>query len=96
MAKSGKRLLFPANVRWMSLYTTYERILLISEHINFVAIEQDWPVIRTNDLDLMNEVVQLLKPTKEMLESLEADGLTISMVYPGIKLLLKFYEVSYF
>lgn len=93
-AKSGHRLLFPANVRWLSVYITYERVSQISEQINSVALEQQWPVIGASDLKLIGELLQLLKPIKDLLESLEADNLTISMVYPGVEMLLKFYNVS--
>lgn len=66
---------------------------MISEHINTVALENDWPVLRSADIEQINQLIDLLKPLKDLLETLEADGLTISLVYPGIDMLKKFYEV---
>jgi hypothetical protein len=69
---------------------------MICDHVNAVAASNDWPLIASKDVKLMESLVKLLGPLTDMLLAWERDGLTISSVYNGLGKLLKFYTVRAF
>jgi hypothetical protein len=79
----------------MSILVVFERALEILEHVNSVAGSKGWPTVSTNDAEHMGNTVDLLKPLNGALKIWESDGLTISTVYNGVRILIEHYEVSF-
>lgn len=93
--RSNKSIVIPVITRWSYIAITYKRILEVFDDINVIAGQRKWQKISAVDRDLMQLVVEIVEPFKEVTDKLQGDTLTLSWVYPGIMALIEMLEVSF-
>lgn len=94
--RTGKRLIFPAEIRWLSILITFQRAVELSEDINAIAsVREGWHTFKATDIIAMKKLIELLEPLQFALKMFEGDGLTISFVYGLVERLIKQYKASY-
>jgi len=94
--QTNKSVVMPAPTRWSYLALTYSRCVEIFDEINAVSIGQSWGPLSSNDRDLMQNVLKLIAPFKEITTMLQASKRsTLSLVFPAITHLIRSFEVIF-
>lgn len=78
-----KRLIQQVPTRWNSTFFMFRRFILLKEAVKhcMALIEREWPIIRSEDWDIMEEVCKVLQPFEEATSSISGDQyLTGSLV----------------
>lgn len=94
-ANTKKSVIVPVLTRFSYLALTYKRALELSDEINKICEDENWPKLQSNDLQTIRQVLALIEPFKEVTSKLEGDQIpTLSWLYPAIKSLIELLKVS--
>lgn len=77
MTESGepKRIIQQVPTRWNSTFFMFRRFILLKEAVKhcMALIEREWPVINSEDWEIMEQVCKVLQPFEEITSSVSGD-----------------------